>query len=127
MMGRTTACDLTTARIRLASDLKAQTALRWVLAVALVLLAAGAALRLFADGAGTTTRRAALEEQNSALRAEAERLKAELELERATRAALDRQVVELNEQITEAERQLGFLKAQGGGARRQSRSLDPEG
>jgi hypothetical protein len=51
------------------------------------------------------------------LRTEADRLRAELELERATRTALDRQVVELNEQITEAERKLGFLKAQGGARR----------
>jgi septal ring factor EnvC (AmiA/AmiB activator) len=122
MIGRATARDLTTARIELASDLKAQSALRWVLATALVLLAGVVAVRMLADGASAVTRRAALEEQNTALRAETERLSAELELERATRAALDRQVAELNDHIAETERQLGFLKAQGGGARRQSRS-----
>lgn len=122
MIGRATACDLTTARIELASDLKAQSALRWVLAAALLLLAAGVAARLLADGGAAATRRAALEEQNTALRAETEKLSAELELERATRAALDRQVVQLNEHIAELDRQLGFLKAQGGGAHRQSRA-----
>lgn len=122
MIGRATARDLTTARVELASDLRAQSVLRWVLATALVLLAGIAAVRLLADGASVLTRRAALEEQNTTLRAEAERLAAELELERATRAALDRQVAELNEHIAETERQLGFLKAQGGGAHRQSRS-----
>lgn len=122
MIGRATARDLTTARVELASDLRAQSVLRWVLATALVLLAGIAAVRLLADGASALTRRAALEEQNTALRAEAERLAAELELERATRAALDRQVAGLNEHIAETERQLGFLKAQGGGAHRQSRA-----
>jgi len=117
MIGRTTACDLTTARIRLVSDLKAQSALRWVLAAVLVLLASGVAARLVADGANAATRRAVLEEQNTALRSETERLSAELELERATRIALKRQVVELNEHIAEVERELGFLKSQGGARR----------
>jgi uncharacterized small protein (DUF1192 family) len=59
-----------------------------------------------------------VQQDNAVLHAELARLEAELALERATRAALDRQVTELNHRATDLEGQLAFLRAQGGPPRR---------
>lgn len=105
---------LSSARLELASDLRARTLLRSVLVVVLVALAAIAGLRLLSDGAATQARRAELQQENLALRTELVRLQAEFELERATREALDQQVGELNRRIADLDRQLEFFHAQSG-------------
>lgn len=103
---------LASARLELASDLRARTLLRSVLVIVLVALAATAGLRLLSEGTATKTQRAALQKENSALRTELARLQAEYELERATREALDQQVGELNRRIADLDRQLEFFHAQ---------------
>jgi uncharacterized small protein (DUF1192 family) len=105
---------LASARLELASDLRARTLLRSVLVIVLVTLASIAGLRLLSDGAATKSQRAGLQAENQALRTEIARLQAEFELERATREALDKQVVELNQRIADLDRQLEFFHAQSG-------------
>lgn len=108
---------LSTGSVAITSDRKSRIMLRVVLAAVLVLLAVLAGLRLFAEAAGPAARLAALEQQNSTLGAEIARLRAELELERATRAALEQQVVDLNTQASDLASQLNFFNAQSGRAR----------
>jgi septal ring factor EnvC (AmiA/AmiB activator) len=55
--------------------------------------------------------RVALEQENDALRAELGRLRTELELEKATRAELNREAGELHARITDLTNQLEFLAA----------------
>ncbi len=105
---------LASARLELASDLRARTVLRSVLVIVLVALAAIAGLRLLSDGAATQASRAGLQSENLALRTELARLQAEYEFERATREALGQQVGELNQRIADLDRQLEFFHAQSG-------------
>jgi uncharacterized small protein (DUF1192 family) len=105
---------LASARLELASDLRARTLLRSVLVIVLVALAAIAGLRLLSEGAATRTQRAELQKENAALRTELARLRAEYDLERATREALGQQVGELNRRIADLDRQLEFFHAQSG-------------
>jgi uncharacterized small protein (DUF1192 family) len=105
---------LASARLELASDLRARTVLRSVLVIVLVALAAIAGLRLVSDGAATQASRAGLQSENLALRTELARLQAEYEFERATREALGQQVGELNQRIADLDRQLEFFHAQSG-------------
>lgn len=114
MIGPVSTRRLTSARVELASDLWARTLLRSVLVIVLVTLAAAASLRLLSEGAATNARRAELQEENAALRAEVSRLKTEFELEQATREALSQQVGELNQRIADLDRQLEFFHAQSG-------------
>jgi septal ring factor EnvC (AmiA/AmiB activator) len=108
---------LSSARLELASDLRARTLLRSVLVIVLVALAAIAGLRLLSEGAATRTQRAELQKENTALRTELARLQAEYDLERATRETLGQQVDELNRRIADLDRQLEFFHAQSGRAR----------
>jgi uncharacterized small protein (DUF1192 family) len=105
---------LSSARLELASDLRARALLRSVLVIVLVALAAIAGLRLLSEGAATRTQRAELQKENTALRTELARLQAEYDLERATREALGQQVGELNRRIADLDRQLEFFHAQSG-------------
>jgi uncharacterized small protein (DUF1192 family) len=105
---------LSSARLELASDLRARALLRSVLVIVLVALAAIAGLRLLSEGAATRTQRAELQKENTALRTELARLQAEYDLERATREAMGQQVGELNRRIADLDRQLEFFHAQSG-------------
>jgi len=87
----------------------------------LVALAVAAGLRLHADGVTSTDRRTGLERENTTLRTEVARLQAELELERATRSALGRQVDGLSQQVAELDGQLAFFHAQSGRPRKAGR------
>lgn len=108
---------LTTSRLEIISDRKARMALRIVLVAVLVSLAMLAGLGLYKDAAGPAARVTALQQQNASLNAEVVRLRAELELERATRTALEQQVMELNSQASELASQLNFFNAQSGRTR----------
>jgi septal ring factor EnvC (AmiA/AmiB activator) len=117
MMGASTR-QLTSVPLVLVSDRRARMLMSAALVAALVALAAAAALRLYAGGAGVLAGRDRLRQDNSALQAEVARLEAEIELERATRSALDTQVAELNRRIEDLERELAFVHAQNGRPRR---------
>jgi cell division protein FtsB len=103
---------LTSARLEVVADARARRVLRSILVAVLVALAVVAAARLLADGAAVTRQRSDLQRENSGLRAEVARLSAELEIERATHAALDQQVGVLNQQVSELESRLAFVNAQ---------------
>ena len=110
--------ELTSAPLELVSDHRARVLMRATLVAVLVALAAAAGLRLYAGGADVLAGRDQLRQENSALHADVARLEAELELERATRAALDAQVAELNGRIADLDRELAFVRAQNGRPRR---------
>jgi septal ring factor EnvC (AmiA/AmiB activator) len=103
---------LTSARLEFASDAQARAVMRSVLVAVLLVLAVVEGLRLLADGATAASQRSRVQQENAALRTEVARLGAELQLERATRDAIDRQVVDLNHELADLERQLAFLTAQ---------------
>ncbi|HWJ05218.1 MAG TPA: hypothetical protein VNS57_05445 [Steroidobacteraceae bacterium] len=106
------AARLATARLEFSNDRRFTRTLLLV-AVAAVVLAAGAIARqsyLEVQASGTTAR--ALAQQNAELRDDVARTRTELELERSTRAALARQVAQLNEEKRDLERRLAFFNAQ---------------
>ena len=109
--------QLATARWEVVSDAPARNRMRTALVAVLVVVGLAAVLRLLADGANSAGQRDRLLQDNAGLRTEVARLGAELEVERATRAALDQQVAELHQQVAELERQLAFVNAQRGRAR----------
>jgi septal ring factor EnvC (AmiA/AmiB activator) len=105
---------LATAPVEIISDRRARVALRSVLVAVLVCLAVLAGMRLYAGAAGPVARAESLRSQNTALAAEMARLRAELELERATRRALEEQLAALHERSSELESRLNFFTAQTG-------------
>jgi TolA-binding protein len=76
---------------------------------------AGAALALALAGGGIRMPLGVddLERRNAALTAELEHARVELEMERATRAELERQIDDLNGQVGELRQQIGFLISRG--------------
>ncbi len=106
--------QLASAPLEVVSDRRARAALRSALVFVLVGLAFVAGLRQYADAQHPAARMQALLSENAGLRAELARLETELELERATHAALDREVAGLNEQLSDLNSQLTFFNAQSG-------------
>jgi Tfp pilus assembly protein PilN len=104
---------LTGAPFELVSDRRARSALRLVLVCVLVGLGGVLGLRLYADAGAASGHGLLLERRNAALTEEIAHLRADLEFERATRSALDAQMVELTARIAELEAQLRFVHAQG--------------
>ena len=104
--------QLASARLEVVSDARARRLMRSALVAVLVALGIVAAARLLVDGTAATAQRNRLQQDNSGLRTEVARLDAELQLERATRAALDEQVTDLRRQVADLERQLAFVNAQ---------------
>jgi Tfp pilus assembly protein PilO len=95
-------------------ELTAQRRWRRVLMLALLFVAASALAgwRYFEQKLAPLARLAELEAENRRLRAEADAARIELEMERATRAELKRQVVELNEQVSQLTHKLEFFNSQ---------------
>jgi septal ring factor EnvC (AmiA/AmiB activator) len=116
-MSKATTRRLTSASLELVSEARTRARLRVTLVTVLLALSAFVAARLL-TGDEIASSRDRLYQENTELRATVARLTAELELEQATRAALDRQVTELNQRSTELERQLAFVQAQKVAARR---------
>lgn len=111
-MRATHARRLTSARLEVVSDQRARRVLQVFAVVALVAIAGFEGARLMNDGSSAAGRRDELERSSAALRSQVAGLQAELQLERATHAALDRQVADLGRQVAELERQLAFVSAQ---------------
>ncbi|MEQ1801446.1 MAG: hypothetical protein ABL989_05960 [Gammaproteobacteria bacterium] len=116
---------LTRASLELSSrDERRRRAVTWVTVAALLLVAAGGTLylsdpRLRNPGAALFGAADALEKDNATLRAELERLRAEFDMEKATRAELNRESVELHARINELNNRLEFLTG------REARELQP--
>ena len=108
---------LTRASLELSSsDARKRRAATWVTALVVLMLAGGAALYLYMYQPGaypraTTAAAAALRTENAGLRSQLERLHMEFEMEKATRAELDRQAGELHAQINDLTNRLEFLAA----------------
>ena len=112
--GRTPTLKLAAARLEFSRDRRLRNALHVAAVAALVFLFVTAGWRLHADSRSSATVLAELRQQNAALRADLSRAVLELELERSTRAALARQVAELNEESRELKSRLDFFNAQSG-------------
>ena len=78
----------------------------------------GVGIQLFAPELSTPAATMQLRRENSRLHEEVERARAELQVERATRAELDRQVAELNETVKQLNTQLDFFESHSGGSRK---------
>ena len=101
---------LASGRLEFSSDHRLRVALKVAALVALIAVALAALAQLRATGRAVPATH--LEQQNAALLAEIASVRAELEIERSTRVALDGQVRELSAQAGELRRQLGFVTSQ---------------
>jgi hypothetical protein len=107
---------LAAARLEFSSDRRFTRTLHVVAVAALVLLVVLIGRQLHADSQVSGAELAGLRQQNAALRADLARALIELEMEGATRAALARQVAELNKETSELKSRLDFFNAQSGRA-----------
>lgn len=83
--------------------------------LAVMLLAlSGAGVQLLVPVLAPATALGELRRENSLLRDDAERARAELQIERATRAELERQAAELNERVVQLTTQLEFFNTHSG-------------
>lgn len=105
---------LASARLEFRGDRRLTEALHVAAVAALIFLFIMLGRRLYVDSQASGAELTELKQQNVALRADRSRALIELELERATRAALARQVAELNEETNELESRLEFFNAQSG-------------
>lgn len=111
---RTPTLKLAAARLEFGRDRRFKNALHMTAVAALVFLFIMIGWRLHADSRSSAAVLATLKQQNAALRADLSRARVELELERSTRAALARQVAELNDESGELRSRLEFFNAQNG-------------
>lgn len=104
------------ASFELTSRRHVRNALLAVAVAALLLASAGAGLRFIVESAAPAARLADLQRENAKLRDDVERARIELQVERATRSELDRQVIELNERVSQLTTELGFYVSHSGKA-----------
>lgn len=83
---------------------------------ALLLGLGGTVFRFVADALAPAAELAKLKLENTRLRQDVERARVELEVERATRSELDRQVAELNERVSQLTTELSFYVSHSGKA-----------
>ena len=105
---------LATARLEFSSHRRFAQVLHVVAVAALVWLVIAISRQLLADSNATHAALEDLTRQNATLRADLARARTELDLERSTRAALARQVAEMNEETTELQSRLAFFSSQTG-------------
>ena len=82
----------------------------------LLLALSGTGLRFAAATLAPAAELADLQRKNARLRDDVERARVELDVERATRSELDRQVAELNERVSQLTTELSFYVSQSGKA-----------
>jgi hypothetical protein len=88
-----------------------------VVSLALILLG-GAGFRYVGEQLAPAMRMAELERQNAGLNGEIDQTRMELEMERATRSELQRQLDATSAQVTELSHQIEFMSSRGAQARR---------
>jgi septal ring factor EnvC (AmiA/AmiB activator) len=103
---------LATARLEFRSDRRLKEALHLAAVAALIFLFVMIGRRLYVDSHSSGAELTVLRQRNATLRADLSRTQIELELERSTRAALARQVADLNEETSRLKSRLGFFDAQ---------------
>ena len=106
---------LATARLEFTGDRRIVTMLHLTAATALIILVIAIGRQQYAEMRAPDSI-AGLQQQNAALRADLARIKTELELERSTRAALAREVAQLNLEASQLKSRLEFFNAQTGRA-----------
>jgi Tfp pilus assembly protein PilO len=112
LLDRSSTRRLTDSPIELTAQRRWRRGLMLMLALLLVAASALAGWRYFEQKLAPLARLAELEAENQRLRVEADATRIELEMERATRAELKRQVVELNEQVSQLTHKLEFFNSQ---------------
>lgn len=105
---------IATARLEFSRDRRLTQALHAVAVVALVGLVVMVGRQLYADAQASSAVVETVQRENATLRADLSRARIELELERSTRAALERQVAELNQETSALKSRLEFFNAQSG-------------
>lgn len=105
---------IATARLEFSRDRRLTQALHAIAVMALLALVALVGRQLHADAQASSALVEGVQQENAALRADLSRARIELELERSTRAALERQVAELNEETSALKSRLEFFNAQSG-------------
>jgi len=105
---------IATARLEFSRDRRLTQALHAVVVVALVTLVALVGRQLHADAQTSSAVVERAQRENATLRVDLSRVRTELELERSTRAALERQVAQLNEETNALRSRLEFFNAQSG-------------
>jgi septal ring factor EnvC (AmiA/AmiB activator) len=105
---------IATARLEFHSDRRLARALHVAVVAALLLLVFMIGRSLHANSQASVDARATLERQNATLRADISRARMELELERSTRVALEREVAQLNDEARQLQSRLEFFNAQSG-------------
>ena len=105
---------LATARLEFRSDRRLKEVLHLAVVAALIFLFIMIGRRLYVDSQASGAELTVLRQRNAALLADLARARIELELERSTRAALARQVADLNEKTSALTSRLGFFDAQSG-------------
>ena len=103
---------ISTARLEFSRDRRFDRVLQVTAVAALVVLVFLIGRQLHAATQAAADSVSDLRRENASLRSDLARVRTELELERATRIALTRQVATLNEETTELERRLGFFNSQ---------------
>lgn len=105
---------LATARLEFRSDRRLKEVLHLAAMAALIFLLIMIGRRLYVDSEVSGAELTVLKQRNATLRADLSRALMELELERSTRAALARQVADLNEETSELQSRLDFFDVQSG-------------
>lgn len=105
---------LATARLELRNDRRLTRVLQLAAVTGLVVLLLLLGGQRFLDSRRSDGQLAGLKQANAALQADLARARTELKLERSTRAALARQVADLNEEKIQLESRLDFIDAQSG-------------
>lgn len=105
---------LATARLELRNDRRLTRVLQLAAVTGLVVLLLLLGGQRFLDSRRSDGQLAGLRQANATLQADLARARTELKLERSTRAALARQVADLNEEKIQLESRLDFIDAQSG-------------
>jgi hypothetical protein len=108
----TSTLKLATARLEFTDDRRLTRGLLVVAVAALVYLVYAITVDLQADERAAAATMQRLQRENVALQADLARTRTELELERSTRAALARQVAQLNQQTSDLRARVDFFSAQ---------------
>ncbi len=109
--------SLTTGSLELAAPRRHRRVLTLGIALLLIAVLAGAGNRYFQAHLETMRRVGELEQENTRLSEDADRARLAMEVEKATRSQLEKQIAELNDQLNRLKGELGFFKSQGSGRR----------
>jgi hypothetical protein len=108
---------LTGYSFELTTDRRLRNGLIALFVVVVLVAVGGVGIQYFEEHLAPAVRIPELERENARLKVETDRMRVELEMERATHVELRRQVDELNDKIVQLTNQLGFFNSQANGAK----------